>query len=135
MKVLCGLGNPGKEYEQTRHNVGWWLLDHLADVWHLSGWRKDGDARVLEGTVRGHRVRLVKPLTFMNLSGAALKPYLRRAVARGMDALFIAGRAEDAAAIVPQLRRLGYTGPILGADGITGVKDLVAAARAANGRH
>ncbi len=79
MKVLCGLGNPGKEYEQTRHNVGWWLLDHLADVWHLSGWRKDGDARVLEGTVRGHRIRLVKPLTFMNLSGAALKPYLRRA--------------------------------------------------------
>jgi PTH1 family peptidyl-tRNA hydrolase len=79
VKVICGLGNPGKEYEQTRHNVGWWLLDHLADVWHLSGWRKDGDARVLEGTVRGHRVRLVKPLTFMNLSGAALKPYLRRA--------------------------------------------------------
>lgn len=79
MKVICGLGNPGKEYEQTRHNVGWWLLDHLADVWHLSGWRKDGDARVLEGTVRSHRVRLVKPLTFMNLSGAALKPYLRRA--------------------------------------------------------
>lgn len=79
MKVICGLGNPGKEYEQTRHNVGWWLLDHLADVWRFSGWRKDGDARVLEGTVRGHRVRLVKPLTFMNLSGAALKPYLRRA--------------------------------------------------------
>lgn len=79
MKVICGLGNPGKEYEQTRHNVGWWLLDHLADVWHLSGWRRDGDARVLEGTVRGHRVRLVKPLTFMNLSGAALRPYLRRA--------------------------------------------------------
>ena len=79
MKVICGLGNPGKEYEQTRHNVGWWLLDHLADVWHLSGWRKDGDARVLEGMVLGHRVRLVKPLTYMNLSGAALKPYLRRA--------------------------------------------------------
>ena len=79
MKVICGLGNPGKEYEQTRHNVGWWLLDHLADVWHLSGWRKDGDARVLEGTVLGHRVRLVKPLTYMNLSGAALRPYLRRA--------------------------------------------------------
>jgi PTH1 family peptidyl-tRNA hydrolase len=79
VKVICGLGNPGKEYEQTRHNVGWWLLDHLADVWHLSGWRKDGDARVLEGMVLGHRVRLVKPLTYMNLSGAALRPYLRRA--------------------------------------------------------
>lgn len=79
MKVICGLGNPGAEYEGTRHNVGWWLLDHLADVWHLSGWRRDGEARVLDGTVLGHRVRLVKPLTYMNLSGAALKPYLRRA--------------------------------------------------------
>lgn len=79
MKVLCGLGNPGAEYEGTRHNVGWWLLDHLAGAWHLSGWRKDGDARVLDGTVLGQRVRLVKPLTYMNLSGAALRPYLRRA--------------------------------------------------------
>lgn len=82
MKVICGLGNPGKQYEQTRHNVGWWLLDHLADVWHFGGsgtsWRKDGDARVLEGSVGGQRVRLVKPQTFMNLSGAALRPYLRR---------------------------------------------------------
>jgi len=79
VKVICGLGNPGDEYEGTRHNVGWWLLDHLADVWHLSGWRKDGEARVLDGTIGGQRVRLVKPLTYMNLSGAALKPYLRRA--------------------------------------------------------
>lgn len=79
MKVICGLGNPGAEYDGTRHNVGWWLLDRLADAWHLTGWRKDGDARVLDGTVLGQRVRLLKPLTYMNLSGAALRPYLRRA--------------------------------------------------------
>jgi len=78
MKVVLGLGNPGKEYEQTRHNVGWWLLDHLADVWRLEGWRKDGDARVLDGMVGAQRVRLVKPQTYMNLSGAALRPYLRK---------------------------------------------------------
>jgi len=78
MKVVLGLGNPGKEYEQTRHNVGWWLLDHLADVWRLEGWRKDGDARVLDGVVGAQRVRLVKPQTYMNLSGAALRPYLRK---------------------------------------------------------
>ncbi len=78
MKVIVGLGNPGGEYERTRHNVGWWVLDHLADVWRFDGWRKDGQAVVATGSVRGVRVRLVKPRTYMNLSGAALKPYLRR---------------------------------------------------------
>lgn len=78
MKVIVGLGNPGKEYERTRHNVGWWVLDHLADVWRLEGWRRDGDARVVSGNVHGVPVRLVKPQTYMNLSGAVLKPYLRR---------------------------------------------------------
>jgi len=78
MKVIVGLGNPGKEYERTRHNVGWWVVDHLADVWHFDGWRKDGDARVANGAVSGVKVRLVKPQTYMNLSGAVLRPYLRR---------------------------------------------------------
>jgi PTH1 family peptidyl-tRNA hydrolase len=78
MKVIVGLGNPGPEYERTRHNVGWWVVDHLADVWRLSGWKKDGEARVLSGSVGSTRVRLVKPQTYMNLSGATLKPYLRR---------------------------------------------------------
>lgn len=78
MKVILGLGNPGKEYERTRHNVGWWVVDHLADVWHFDAWRRDGEARVTTGTVGGTKVRLVKPLTYMNLSGAVLRPYLRR---------------------------------------------------------
>jgi PTH1 family peptidyl-tRNA hydrolase len=79
MKVIVGLGNPGKQYERTRHNVGWWVLDHLADVWRLEGWRRDGEARVLSGHVGSESVRLVKPQTYMNLSGAVLRPYLRRA--------------------------------------------------------
>ena len=78
MKVIVGLGNPGKEYERTRHNVGWWVVDHLADVWHFDGWRKDGEARVASGSVGSIKVRLIKPLTYMNLSGAALRSYLRR---------------------------------------------------------
>ncbi|HMC54312.1 MAG TPA: aminoacyl-tRNA hydrolase [Gemmatimonadaceae bacterium] len=78
MKVIVGMGNPGPEYERTRHNVGWWVLDHLADVWRFEGWKKDGESRVAMGSVAGQRVRLVKPQTYMNLSGAALRPYLRR---------------------------------------------------------
>lgn len=78
MKVILGLGNPGKEYANTRHNVGWWVVDHLADVWRFDGWRKDGEALTSSGTVGAIKVRLVKPQTFMNLSGAVLKPWLRR---------------------------------------------------------
>lgn len=78
MKIVLGLGNPGPEYERTRHNVGWWVLDHLADVWRFDGWKKDGKSRIASGTVGGQRIRLVKPLTYMNLSGAVLRPYLRR---------------------------------------------------------
>ena len=78
MKVILGLGNPGRQYEATRHNVGWWLLDHLADVWRFDAWKRDGEAFVTTATVHGVRVRLMKPLTYMNLSGQVLRPYLRR---------------------------------------------------------
>jgi len=78
VKVILGLGNPGRDYKDTRHNVGWWVLDHLADVWRLDGWRRDGETLTIGGTVAGHPVRLVKPTTYMNLSGQVLRPYLRR---------------------------------------------------------
>jgi len=78
LKVIVGLGNPGREYAATRHNVGWWLIDHLADVWRFDGWKKDGESQVANGIVAGVKVRLVKPQTFMNLSGQALRNYVRR---------------------------------------------------------
>jgi len=78
LKVILGLGNPGREYAATRHNVGWWLIDHLADVWRFDGWKKDGESQVANGAVGGVKVRLVKPQTYMNLSGQALKNYARR---------------------------------------------------------
>ena len=78
MKVIVGLGNPGREYAATRHNVGWWLIDHLADVWHFDGWKRDGEAHVANGLVGNVKTRLVKPQTFMNLSGQALRNYVRR---------------------------------------------------------
>ncbi|HJU87847.1 MAG TPA: aminoacyl-tRNA hydrolase [Gemmatimonadaceae bacterium] len=76
--MILGLGNPGREYERTRHNVGWWVVDHLADVWHFDGWRKDGQSLVAAGRLGAAHVRLVKPLTYMNLSGNVLVQYARR---------------------------------------------------------
>ena len=78
MKLIVGLGNPGKSYADTRHNVGWWVIDHLAGVWRFEGWRKDQNSLVSDGRVGNKRIRLVKPQTYMNLSGGILKPYLRR---------------------------------------------------------
>jgi PTH1 family peptidyl-tRNA hydrolase len=78
VKVLLGLGNPGREYEATRHNVGWWVLDHLADVWRFDGWRSAGDALIASGLVGSTKVRLVKPQTYYNRSGQVLLPYLRQ---------------------------------------------------------
>jgi PTH1 family peptidyl-tRNA hydrolase len=77
LKVILGLGNPGREYAATRHNVGWWLIDHLADVWHFEGWSKSGNSVASNGSLAGQKVRLLKPQTFMNLSGEALKNYVR----------------------------------------------------------
>ena len=62
MKVILGLGNPGTEYAGTRHNAGWWVLDHLVEAWRFDGWRKDGDALTSSGLVGNTKVRLVKPL-------------------------------------------------------------------------
>jgi peptidyl-tRNA hydrolase, PTH1 family len=74
MKVIVGLGNPGEEYDATRHNVGWWLVDRLAHDWRIGPFRREGPALVAGGSVRGTPVRLIKPLTWMNRSGAALRP-------------------------------------------------------------
>ena len=89
LKLVVGLGNPGRSYADTRHNVGWWVADHLADVWRFEGWRKDQNALISTGTVRGSRVRLLKPQTYMNLSSGALRSYLRREGFRPQQDLLI----------------------------------------------
>jgi PTH1 family peptidyl-tRNA hydrolase len=71
-----GLGNPGPEYEATRHNAGFLLADHLARRWGVEGFRRDGPSRVAKvQTEDGTPVWLVKPQTYMNRCGAALAPF------------------------------------------------------------
>ena len=70
MKLVVGLGNPGPKYRDTRHNVGFWVVDEIASRWHLEhAWRERDEAMVAKQA--GGAV-LAKPLTFMNLSGFAI---------------------------------------------------------------
>ena len=71
MKVIVGLGNPGREYSATRHNVGFMVVDELARRWGVSDWRRRHEAEVAEYRGAG-AVLLVKPQTYMNLSGRAV---------------------------------------------------------------
>ena len=72
MRAVVGLGNPGPEYAATRHNAGFWLADALVARWGFPPFRRGERARVTEGEVDGVPVRVLKPTTYMNSSGAAL---------------------------------------------------------------
>jgi len=72
MKALVGLGNPGPEYELTRHNVGFLALDEAARLLGLAGERRRFKGLVMEGFLGGEKIVLFKPATYMNLSGEAM---------------------------------------------------------------
>ena len=74
MRAILGLGNPGPEYEDTRHNAGFLLADRLAERWKLGKFRRSGPSRIAQGKRDGNPVQVIKPWTYMNRSGAALVP-------------------------------------------------------------
>jgi PTH1 family peptidyl-tRNA hydrolase len=76
MKVVIGLGNPGRQYAGTRHNVGYDVIDYLAKGPGVGAFRTAFQADVAEATEGGEKVLLVKPQTFMNLSGRAVRAIL-----------------------------------------------------------
>ncbi|HEX8255202.1 MAG TPA: aminoacyl-tRNA hydrolase [Thermoanaerobaculia bacterium] len=73
MKLIVGLGNPGPQYERTRHNVGWQVLDAFARKFRIEIDRHEKNAMTGTGRVAGGSVMVAKPLTYMNLSGDAVK--------------------------------------------------------------
>ena len=73
MYVIAGLGNPGREYEGTRHNVGFMTLDALADKYNIDVREKAFKGLIGKGMIEGNKVILVKPQTYMNLSGEAVR--------------------------------------------------------------
>ncbi|HYO83971.1 MAG TPA: aminoacyl-tRNA hydrolase [Bryobacteraceae bacterium] len=76
--MVVGLGNPGPEYERTMHNLGFLAVDRIAERRGIRVARPESKALVGLGTVSGTEAVLVKPLTFMNLSGTAVKPLADR---------------------------------------------------------
>lgn len=78
MKIVAGLGNPGPQYDDTRHNVGWWVLDHINVDRGWGRYVRDGAVLVSGGQWDGVEVLLMKPQSYMNRSGPALRPWLVR---------------------------------------------------------
>lgn len=73
-RLIVGLGNPGKDYEKTRHNIGFMAIDELAARHNISVTTKKFKGLMGTGVIEGHSVVLLKPQTFMNLSGASVQP-------------------------------------------------------------
>jgi PTH1 family peptidyl-tRNA hydrolase len=124
MKVICGLGNPGDRYRFTRHNVGFRVVDLLADRWSLTGEGRLRDgAAVLEArrTEPLDRVLLVKPMRYMNRSGGPLRSALRQTdVDVGTDLLVVTDDIDLPLGRV-RLRRSGSAG------GHNGLRDIIGA--------
>ncbi len=118
MKAVFGLGNPGPEYDATRHNVGWWVVDRLAYDWDFGPFRRDGRAFVSEGVVGDIEVHLVKPSTYVNRSGLALRPFRATTDFDASEDLLVV--VDDAALDVGRVRFR----PEGGAGGHNGLKSI-----------
>jgi PTH1 family peptidyl-tRNA hydrolase len=90
VKIVVGLGNPGERYSKTRHNIGWMVLERVAGRAGWTGRGRERDAsRILQGRLDGVDATLVKPLTFMNESGLAVRKVLAREHALLVDLLVV----------------------------------------------
>lgn len=118
-RLLIGLGNPGAEYEGTRHNVGFAVVEALAER-ARAAFKHDGraDALVAEGRLRGRPVTLVKPLTYMNRSGLAARNLARRLGLEPAEVLVIVDDLNLPLGTI-RLRERG------GAGGHNGLQDLI----------
>jgi peptidyl-tRNA hydrolase, PTH1 family len=122
IRLIVGLGNPGPEYEQTRHNAGFWLLDNLANS--LPGTRLQRDSRynamLAKTSIAGKEVWLLEPLTFMNRSGQSVGALARFFKIAADEVLVV----HDELDLMPGIARLKKSGS---AGGHNGLKDITAA--------
>ena len=119
--VVIGLGNPGKEYAHTRHNVGHWCIDRLAELHSIGRFRRSRLADVAEGTIEGRRVVLVKPRTYVNNSGRAVTSLMAKYGAAPGDLLVVYDEMDLSVGSI-RLRARGGSG------GHNGMKSIIEAA-------
>lgn len=98
IKAIIGLGNPGKQFENTRHNAGFLVLDALADKYGVS-WQIKDNKEVAEVIVDGKKVLLIKPQTFMNSSGKVV-PWLLKQGIKAENILVVHDELEKAHGVV-----------------------------------
>ena len=119
MKIIAGLGNPGAEYAHTKHNVGFMLVDVLAEKLGAASWKEDFFSALTEVRIGGEKVFLVKPLTYMNNSGEALGPMLSY-YKLDVDDLVVVHDDMDIPAGMVRIRKKGSSG------GHNGIKSIIA---------
>ena len=119
MYMIAGLGNPGKEYNNTRHNIGFALIDALAEEYDINVMDVKLKALTGKGMIGGQKVLLVKPLTFMNLSGESIRPLADYYKVDPEDILIV----YDDISLAPGQLRIRAKGS---AGGHNGIKSIIA---------
>lgn len=118
MRWIVGLGNPGAEYESTRHNAGFFVVDELARRWNAGSFQNKCKALIAEARVQGERVALIKPMTYMNLSGESVRAFMDYFKAKLEDGIVV---YDDLDTEVGRIR-LRYQGS---AGGHNGIKSII----------
>ena len=117
MRLVVGLGNPGPDYADTRHNVGWWVVERLARRWRAEVRERRPAYRSWSSEVRGIEVALLEPLSSMNVSGDALREWRERHAVEPGDLMVIADDVYLPVGTV-RLRALGSSGGHRGLESI-----------------
>ena len=117
MKLVAGLGNIGREYQNTRHNIGFMCLDRIADAFHVQFDRKKLNGSYAEITYQNEKVILLKPEKYMNLSGEVISAFVRFYKISPLDLLVISDDLDMPTGKV-KLKHKGSSG------GHNGLKDI-----------
>ncbi|WP_027092141.1 aminoacyl-tRNA hydrolase [Cohnella thermotolerans] len=118
MRWIVGLGNPGSDYESTRHNAGFMVVDELARRWNISVNQNKCKALIGEARVGGEKVALIKPMTYMNLSGESVRAFMDYYKAKLEDMIVVYDDLDTETGRI----RLRYQGS---AGGHNGIKSII----------
>ena len=117
--IIVGLGNPGRKYDGSRHNAGFDVIDELVDRYHIGGPERFGKSMIGKGRIGDRKVILVKPMTYMNLSGEAVQEIVHYFKADPSEDLLVISDDIDLEAGRLRIRKKGSAG------GHNGLKNIV----------